>query len=228
VVRQSQRVRLAIGLSGQYAADDENLSGRENLTMFGRLYRLSPGRARSHTEELRAQFDLIDAAERVVKTYAGGRRRRLDLASALSGRPRVVFLDEPTTGLDPRGRLAMWDVIRERVREGMTILLTTQYLEEVNELANSIAMVDHGKNIASGSADKLKSRIGGERIEVVVRNRADVSRAAELLTSPGDGDSSVDEEGRRITESAPGGALRIVQAVRALEEAGIGIDDIGL
>src|SRR5438094_299433 len=166
VVRQAQQLRSAIGLSGQYAAVDENLTGRENLTMFGRLYQLPKAEARRRADELLEQFALTDAAERTVKTYSGGMRRRLDLASALSGRPRLLFLDEPTTGLDPPSRLAMWDVIRERVRDGTTILLTTQYLEEADELAHGIALVDAGRIIARGTADELKSPGGGQRSEV--------------------------------------------------------------
>ena len=173
VVKQAQQLRSVIGLSGQYAAVDENLTGRENLWMFGRLYQLSSAEARKRGDELLEQFELTDAADRVVKTYSGGMRRRLDLGSALIGRPRLLFLDEPTTGLDPRSRLGMWDVIRGLVREGTTLLLTTQYLEEADELADTIAVVDHGKIIARGTADELKSQVGGERIEVVVRDRAD-------------------------------------------------------
>ncbi len=196
--------------------------------MFGRLYQLSAENAGQRASELLTQFDLADTAQRVVKTYSGGMRRRLDLASALIGRPRVLFLDEPTTGLDPRSRLTMWEIIRERVREGTTILLTTQYLEEVDELAHSIAVVDHGKIIARGTADELKSRIGGERIEVVVHDRADIPGAAELLAQGGDSDSTIDEDARRITVTTSSGARRIIQAVRDLDDAGIIIDDIGL
>ena len=146
-----------IGLSGQYAAVDENLTGRENLWMFGRLYRLSSGDARRRADELLGRFGLEDAADRVAKTYSGGMRRRLDLAAALVGRPQLLFLDEPTTGLDPRGRLGMWEVIRDQVREGTTLLLTTQYLEEADELADEIAVVDHGRIIARGTSDELKA-----------------------------------------------------------------------
>jgi ABC-2 type transport system ATP-binding protein len=163
-----------------------------------------------------------------VKTYSGGMRRRLDLASALTGRPRLLFLDEPTTGLDPRSRLGMWDVIRERVREGTTLLLTTQYLEEADELAHSIAVVDAGRIIARGTADELKSQVGGERIEVVARDRADIARAVEVLARDCDGERAVDEHTRRITVPAHDGAQRLVQVVRDLDEAGIDIDDIGL
>ncbi|MCP9485818.1 MAG: ATP-binding cassette domain-containing protein [Gaiellaceae bacterium MAG52_C11] len=226
VVRDAQAVRRSIGLSGQYAAVDENLTGRENLWMFGRLYQLSSNEARSRAGELLERFLLEDAADRVAKTYSGGMRRRLDLASALIGRPRLLFLDEPTTGLDPRSRLGMWDVIRAQVREGGTLLLTTQYLEEADELANEIAVVDHGKIIARGTADELKSQVGGERIEVVVHDPAEIQRAAQLL-APG-GSSTVEEHTRRITVSADGGAAQLVEVVRQLGEAAIAVDDIAL
>ena len=228
VVRQAQQLRSVIGLSGQFAAVDENLTGRENLIMFGRLYQLAWAEARRRADELLEQFALTAAADRIVKTYSGGMRRRLDLASALAGRPRVLFLDEPTTGLDPRSRLGMWDVIRERVREGTTLLLTTQYLEEADELADSIAVVDAGRIIARGTADELKAQIGGERIEVVVHQRADIARAVEVLSRDCEGDCSVDEHTRRITVPANGGAQRLVEVVRDLDEAAIAIDDIGL
>jgi ABC-2 type transport system ATP-binding protein len=228
VVRQAQEIRHIMGLSGQYAAVDENLTGRENLQLFGRLYQLTWGEARRRAAELLEQFGLAGAADRVVKTYSGGMRRRLDLASALSGRPRILFLDEPTTGLDPRGRLGMWDVIRGLVREGTTLLLTTQYLEEADELANNIAVVDHGKIIARGTADELKSKVGGERIEVVVHERAEIKRATLLLIRATEGEHSVDDHMRRITVPAHGGARSLVQVVRDLDEAGIAIDDIAL
>jgi ABC-2 type transport system ATP-binding protein len=228
VVREAQQVRSMIGLSGQYAAVDENLTGRENLVMFGRLYQLPGSEARRRADELLDQFALADAADRTVKTYSGGMRRRLDLASALTGRPRVLFLDEPTTGLDPRSRLGMWDVIRDRVREGTTLLLTTQYLEEADELADSIAVVDAGRIIARGTADELKSQVGGERIEVVLRDRADVDRAVAVLARDCDGDCTVDQHTRRLTVPANGGAQRLVQVVRDLDEASIVIDDVGL
>ena len=228
VVRQSQQVRSVIGLSGQYAAVDENLTGRENLVMFGRLYQLPSTEAQRRADELLEQFVLTEAANRIVKTYSGGMRRRLDLASALSGRPQVLFLDEPTTGLDPRSRLGMWDVIRELVRGGTTLLLTTQYLEEADELAHSIAVVDAGRIIASGTADELKSQVGGERIEVVIHERSSMARAREILARDGDGACTVDEHTRRLTVPVRGGAQRLVQVVRDLDEAAIAIDDIGL
>ena len=205
VLREPQKVRRTIGLSGQYAAVDENLTGSENLWMFGRLYGLATGEARTRAGELLAQFDLEDAADRVAKTYSGGMRRRLDLASALIGRPRVLFLDEPTTGLDPRSRLGMWDVIRDQVREGTTLLLTTQYLEE---------------------ADELKAQVGGERIEVVVVARDDVARTIELLAP--DGGATVDEHTRKITVAADRGAEQLVEVVGRLGDAGIGVADVAL
>jgi ABC-2 type transport system ATP-binding protein len=228
VVRQAQELRRVIGLSGQYAAVDENLTGRENLWMFGRLYQLRSAESAHRAGELLEQFDLADAGDRVVKTYSGGMRRRLDLASALIGRPRLLFLDEPTTGLDPRSRLGMWDVIRTLVREGTTLLLTTQYLEEADELADSIAVIDHGKIIARGTADELKAQVGGERIEVVVHDRADLPRAEEVLARDGSGQWSLDEHTRKLTVPATGGAGKLVEVVRDLGEAGVEIDDIAL
>ena len=228
VVRQADQLRHLIGLSGQYAAVDENLTGRENLRMFGRLYQLPGAVARARADELLDQFELTDAADRVVKTYSGGMRRRLDLGSALIGRPRLLFLDEPTTGLDPRSRLGMWDVIRALVREGTTLLLTTQYLEEADELADSIAVVDHGRIIARGTADELKSQVGGERIEVVVHRRDEIARAMDVLARDTHGECTVDEHTRKVTVPASGGSKTLVQVVRDFDEAGITIDDIAL
>ncbi|HEV7603372.1 MAG TPA: ATP-binding cassette domain-containing protein [Candidatus Limnocylindrales bacterium] len=229
VVRQADQLRSVIGLSGQFAAVDENLTGRENLWMFGRLYQLASRESRVRAAELLGEFDLADAADRVVKTYSGGMRRRLDLASALIGRPQLLFLDEPTTGLDPRSRLGMWEVIRGLVREGTTLLLTTQYLEEADALADTIAVVDHGRIIAGGTADELKAQVGGERIEVVVRDRAAVPKAIAVLSEDAHGEVTHDEHTRKLTvPSSGGGAGVLVQVVRDLDEAGIVIDDIGL
>ncbi|HVK78200.1 MAG TPA: ATP-binding cassette domain-containing protein [Kofleriaceae bacterium] len=228
LVRQAQEVRSVIGLSGQYAAVDENLTGRENLVLFGRLYQLPRPEARRRADDLLEQFALTDAADRVVKTYSGGMRRRLDLACALTGRPRVLFLDEPTTGLDPRSRLVLWDVIRARVRQGTTVLLTTQYLEEADELADSIAVVDTGRIIARGTADALKAQIGGERIEVVVHDPADLARTREVLARDCAGECVVDERARRVTVPAHGGAQRLIQVIRDLDAAGVALDDVGL
>jgi ABC-2 type transport system ATP-binding protein len=228
VVREPDAIRRLMGLSGQYAAVDENLTGSENLWLFGRLYQLPSAEAHKRADELLAQFDLVDARDRVVKTYSGGMRRRLDLASALIGRPRLLILDEPTTGLDPRSRLGMWDVLRDLVRDGVTLLLTTQYLEEADELADAIVVIDHGKIIARGTADELKSQVGGERIEVVIRDRASIAAARELLARDAGGDTTLDEHTRKLTAPAHGGAQTLVQVVRDFDDAGIHIDDIAL
>ena len=225
VVRDAHHLRSQIGVSGQYAAVDEYLTGRENLILFGRLYQLSKADAIARAAELLEQFELTDAADRPAKTYSGGMRRRLDLASALTGRPRLLVLDEPTTGLDPRSRIGMWEAIRERVRAGATLLLTTQYLEEADELADSIAVVDHGRIIARGTADELKSQIGGERIEVIVHRRDELELTRTLL---GGDEHSVHDHLRRITIPAQGGVQRLTEVVRILGDAGIQIDDIGL
>jgi ABC-2 type transport system ATP-binding protein len=228
VVRDAQRLRHEIGLSGQYAAVDENLTGAENLWMFGRLYQLPSSAARARAGELLEQFALTDAADRVVKTYSGGMRRRLDLASALIGRPRLLFLDEPTTGLDPRSRLGMWEVIRGLVRGGSTLLLTTQYLEEADALADEIAVVDRGRIIALGTADQLKSQVGGERVEVVVRRPDQLPVAREVLTRACVAEVTVDEHTRRLTAPTDGGTAQLVRVIRALDDAGVPLDDVGL
>jgi ABC-2 type transport system ATP-binding protein len=227
-VRQAQELRRVIGLSGQFAAIDENLTGRENLWLFGRLYQMPSADVRHRAVDLLQQFDLTEAADRVVKTYSGGMRRRLDLAGALIGHPRILFLDEPTTGLDPRSRLGMWDVIRDLVREGTTLLLTTQYLEEADELADTIAVVDHGRIIARGTADELKAQVGGERIEVVVHDRSAIERAIDVLRRDLQAEVALDSHTRRLTIPAGGGAASLVTIVRDLDAAGVRIDDIAL
>jgi ABC-2 type transport system ATP-binding protein len=226
--RDAQKIRHVIGLSGQYAAVDEMLTGRENLWMFGRLYQLASNESRERATQLLADFDLTDAADRVVKTYSGGMRRRLDLASALIGRPKILFLDEPTTGLDPRSRLGMWDVIRSLVKGGTTLLLTTQYLEEADELADQICVIDHGRVIARGTADELKLQVGGERIEVVIHDRTRLDQARDILSQIGVGAAAIHEHSRRVTVPSDGGASRLINVVRDLAEAGITIDDIAL
>lgn len=227
VVREAQKLRRVIGLSGQFAAVDENLTARENLWLFGRLYQLKSPEVRRRAAELLAQFDLEDAADRPVNTYSGGMRRRLDLASALIGQPRLLFLDEPTTGLDPRSRLGLWDTIRELVRQGRTLLLTTQYLEEADELADLIAVIDHGRIIARGTSDELKAQVGGERIEVVIHHRADIARAQQVLDRGGSR-SILDEHTRKLSMPATGGPQALVQVVRDLSEVGVEIADIAL
>ena len=228
VVDQAQAVRQMIGLSGQYAAVDENLTGHENLWLFARLYQLPSKEAHARADELLEQFDLVDAADRTIKTYSGGMRRRLDLAAALIIRPRLLILDEPTTGLDPRSRLSMWQVIRGLVKDGTTLLLTTQYLEEADELADAIAVVDHGRIIARGTAKELKRQVGGERIEVHLHRDEDIPFVEDVLARHGDGDVVVEEATRQLSIAAGGGAERLFGVFRELDEAGIGVDDIGM
>jgi len=228
VVAEPQAVRARIGLSGQFAAIDENLTGRENLWLFGRLYQLTSAEATRRAGELLDQFGLADAADRVAKTYSGGMRRRLDLAGSLITHPEVLFLDEPTTGLDPGSRLDLWDVIRERAREGSTILLTTQYLEEADALADRIVVIDRGAIIAQGTADALKAQVGGERIEVIIHDPAGLARAEEILNRGSDGQCVVDTKLRRLTVPTSEGSKGLVLVIRDLDEAEIGIDDIAL
>ena len=223
-----ESVRRQIGLSGQYAAVDEYLTGFENLEMVGRLYRLGKAQARRRAEELLERFSLADAGSRPVKTYSGGMRRRLDLAGALIAEPPVLFLDEPTTGLDPHSRNELWDVIRELVRGGTTLLLTTQYLEEADRLADDILVIDHGRAIAQGTADQLKGRVGGERIEVVVETSADVARAELVLSELGVGEIQSETQSRRLTAPVTGGSAALESALQRLRTAGVAIVEIGL
>ncbi|MEO1061779.1 MAG: ATP-binding cassette domain-containing protein [Actinomycetota bacterium] len=220
-------VRAKIGLSGQYAAVDEILTGFENLDMIGRLYRLGRPAAQQRARELLDQFDLADAGDRPVKTYSGGMRRRLDLAGALVAAPPVLFLDEPTTGLDPRSRIDLWAVIRGLVTQGTTLLLTTQYLEEADQLADDIVVIDHGQAIARGTADELKAQVGGERIELTVAP-GEVPAAHELLARFSDGEVEVEPGTRRLVAPARGGVNVLRDVLTALDEAGIAPDDIGL
>jgi ABC-2 type transport system ATP-binding protein len=221
-------VRRLIGLSGQYAAVDEHLTGFENLDMIGRLYHLGRATARVRARELLDRFDLTEAGDRPVKTYSGGMRRRLDLAGALVAEPPVLFLDEPSSGLDPRSRTELWDVIRELVARGTTLLLTTQYLEEADQLADDIVVIDHGREIAHGTSDQLKIQVGGERIEVSVTEAADVAIAREVLTPIAVGEIQVDERSRALTAPISGGATVLTQALRDLDARGVVIQDVGL
>jgi ABC-2 type transport system ATP-binding protein len=221
-------VRRSIGLSGQYAAVDEYLTGFENLDMIGRLYRLGRTRSRSRARELLERFTLTEAADRPVKGYSGGMRRRLDLAGALVAAPPVLFLDEPTTGLDPRSRNDMWDVIRELVRGGTTLLLTTQYLEEADLLADEIVVIDSGRAIAQGTADALKAQLGGERVEVVVPTPEDLPAARDVLAGLATGEVVVDPHTRKLTAPVTGGGKVLVEAITRLDAAGIEVLDVGL
>ncbi|MFF0790979.1 ATP-binding cassette domain-containing protein [Streptomyces spiralis] len=228
VLRHPNEVRRSIGLSGQFAAVDEYLTGRENLQMVGRLYQMRARAAKDRAQELLERFNLADAADRPAKTYSGGMRRRLDLAAALVVSPPVMFMDEPTTGLDPRNRQQLWEVIKQLVSGGTTLLLTTQYLEEADHLAHEIAVVDHGRVIARGTSDQLKARTGGERVEVVVHEREDIAAASEVLRGFGKGDTTVEQHTRKLTVPVTGGAKLLAEIIRELDGRGIEIDDIGL
>ncbi|MFD3514136.1 ATP-binding cassette domain-containing protein [Streptomyces sp. NPDC058657] len=228
VLRHPNEVRRSIGLSGQFAAVDEYLTGRENLQMVGRLYQMPAKAAKIRAAELLDRFNLADAADRPAKTYSGGMRRRLDLAAALVVSPPVMFMDEPTTGLDPRNRQQLWEVIQDLVAGGTTLLLTTQYLEEADHLAHDICVIDHGKVIARGTSDQLKARTGGERIEVVVHEREHIALADDVLHGFGKGATKVEEHTRKLTVPVTGGAKLLAEVIRELDARGVEIDDIGL
>ncbi|WP_098961214.1 ATP-binding cassette domain-containing protein [Pseudonocardia sp. N23] len=228
VMEQPQQVRRAIGLSGQYAAVDENLTGAENLYLVGRLHGLSRRAARARAAELLSRFKLTEAAERPSKTYSGGMRRRLDLAGALVSSPKVVVLDEPTTGLDPRGRLDTWAMISELVADGATVLLTTQYLEEADQLADRIVVIDRGRVIAAGTADELKSQVGGERLQVVVARPEHVPFAQQVLADVGISEPQVDDHVRRVAVPVSGGTKALVEVVRRFDGEGVELLDVGL
>jgi ABC-2 type transport system ATP-binding protein len=228
VKADAAQLRERIGLSGQYAAVDENLTGFENLEMVGRLYHLGRGPSRERALDLLDRFDLDEAADRQAKTYSGGMRRRLDLAAALVARPEVIFLDEPTTGLDPRSRLSLWEVIEELVKEGATLLLTTHFLDEADRLADSIAVIDHGKVIALGTAEELKQQVGGERIELTVKSAADLEAAREVLSSVGLGQVTVDEDARDLAVAVGVGGDALIETVRGLDARGISPLDLAL
>lgn len=228
VVKHADTLRARIGLTGQYAAVDENLTGYENLKMFGQLYHLSGAVAKRRANELLARFDLVDAAKRTVKTYSGGMRRRLDLAASLIMSPPILFLDEPTTGLDPRGRLAMWEVISGLVADGTTVLLTTQYLEEADQLAHQIAVVDRGRVIAKGTADELKTQVGGERLELTVAPGGNLNAALQAVLPYSSGEIHLNSEHRHLAVPVTHGAQQLAAVVRDLDAAHIPLDDLAL
>ena len=225
VAKHPDKVRELIGLSGQYAAVDETLTGWDNLVMFGRLYHLGKTASIKRADELLERFSLTDSARRPIKTYSGGMRRRLDLAASLIVQPKVLFLDEPTTGLDPRGRQEMWGVIQELVKGGVTLLLTTQYLEEADQLADEIAVIDHGKVIARGTSDALKKQVGGERLEITVEN-TDVTKTQEIVSRISS--SAIHTDVRTISAPVSTGSIALMEALRALDEAKIHPLDIAL
>ena len=225
---QPDKVRERIGLSGQNAAVDEYLTGYENLNMVGRLYHLGKERSRARARELLERFALDEAGDRPAKTYSGGMRRRLDLAAALVAEPDVVFLDEPTTGLDPRSRAQMWETIQDLVRGGATVLLTTQYMEEADRLADDIVVIDRGKMIAQGSADQLKTQVGGERVELVLANIGDAPAATSVLAERAVGEVQIDEQTRRVTAAVSGGADVLRDVLQQLATRNVPVVDVGL
>jgi ABC-2 type transport system ATP-binding protein len=228
VVTQAAQLRARIGLTGQYAAVDGQLTGRENLILVGTLYHLPRATARRRADELLEQFDLTDAATRPSKTYSGGMRRRLDLAASLVNRPEVLFLDEPTTGLDPRSRIALWDVIADLVKQGTSLLLTTQYLEEADRLADRIAVIDLGKVIAEGTSDELKDRVGGDFVELRVADPSRLAEAVAQLAGVGSGPPVTDPPTGRLSMPTSDGSTALVETVRRLDAAGVEVFDLGL
>jgi len=228
VLAQPDQVRRMIGVSGQYAAVDENMTGFENLDMVGRLYHLSPEDSRRRARELIEMFDLVEAGDRPVKGFSGGMRRRIDLAGALVVNPPVLFLDEPTTGLDPRSRLALWDVIKRLVSDGTTVLLTTQYLEEADQLADNIAVIDEGKVIAQGTSDELKLLVGGQRVEITVHDLGDVERAKDVLAPHVTGEIATGADERTLVGPVDNAAKSLQAVLKAMADAGIELNDAGM
>ncbi len=228
VLEHPERIRRMIGVSGQYAAVDENLTGFENLEMVGRLYHLSPAESKKRARELIEMFDLVEAADRVVKGFSGGMRRRIDLAGALVVNPPVLFLDEPTTGLDPRSRLALWDVIKKLVAEGTTVLLTTQYLEEADQLAHNIAVIDEGKVIAQGSGDELKLLVGGQRVEITVHDLDQVEQATKVLARHVNGEITAGADERTLIGPVENAAKTLQAVLNDLADSGVELNDAGM
>jgi ABC-2 type transport system ATP-binding protein len=228
VVTAAAQVRREIGLTGQYSALDESLTGRANLVMVGQLCRLSKKQARRRAADLLEEFDLAAAADRGVKTYSGGMRRRLDLAASLVARPSILFLDEPTTGLDLRSRMVTWDAVRALTKTGTTVLLTTQQLDEADQLAGSIAVVDRGRVIAEGTSAELKAKVGGERVQLTVAPQSDLAAARDVLARLADGLPHVDAVSRSVEAPVAGGARRMPEIVRELDAAGVLLDDLGI
>ena len=227
VLAEPVMARTKIGLAGQFAAVDAYLTGREQVEMVGRLYNLSTAESRKRAAEVLERIDLVDAADRPIRTYSGGMRRRLDLAASMVGRPEVLFLDEPTTGIDPRSRVDVWDLIRDLVDGGTTILLTTQYLEEADMLANRIAVIDHGKLITEGTGDQLKDKLGGAVVELTVAPEVRTAAAESLRAVHGD-EPTIEVDRNKLSIPAPDGARTLMEAVRRLDASGVTPDDITL
>jgi len=225
---EAAQVRREIGLTGQYSALDESLTGRANLIMVGQLCRMSKKQAKQRAAELLDEFDLAGAADRGVKTYSGGMRRRLDLAASLVARPSILFLDEPTTGLDPRSRVVTWDAVRALTATGTTVLLTTQHLDEADQLADLITVVDHGRVIAEGTSAQLKAKVGGERVLLTVAAESDLAAARDVLARIADGPPFIDPAARTVEAPVVGGARRMPEIVRELDAAGVLLDDLGI